>query len=85
MTSIDKLIDKFKRKPRDFTWNEFLRLVSSLGYEPIKGGKTSGSRRKFWNRQTNHIISLDEPHPKKILRAYQVHDVYKALKEEGLI
>lgn len=44
--------------------------------------KGSGSRRKFVHRETKVTISLHEPHPANILKAYQIRDVLLHLKQE---
>ena len=81
MSRIEKLIARFKSKPSDFSWDELTRLLNNLGYIEITG---SGSRRKFMHN--NHqLIILHKPHPKKILKMYQVNQVFDILSEEGLI
>ena len=46
MSRKDKLIDRFKSQPKDFTWDELVRLLGYLGYDEATGGKTGGSRRR---------------------------------------
>ena len=84
MARKDKLIERFKTKPSDFTWSELVRLLSRLGYTQIKTGKAGGSRRRFVHPQAP-IITLHEPHPHGILKAYQVRQVLELLEREGLI
>lgn len=48
MGTKEKLIASFKSNPKDFTWDEFVRLFSILGYEIDNKGKTSGSRTIFF-------------------------------------
>ncbi len=43
MTSRDKLIERFKTLPTDFTFEELEKLLHSFGYEKSNKGKTSGS------------------------------------------
>jgi hypothetical protein len=43
----DKLITRLKSRPRDFMWEELVRLLEGLGYAEAKTGKTGGSRRRF--------------------------------------
>ena len=85
MATIDKLIERFKSKPKDFKWGELLRLLSHFEYGLLPTGKTGGSSRKFLNERNGRLIMLHEPHPKAILKAYQVTDVYKHLKDEGFL
>jgi len=81
MSSIEKLITRFITRPRDFSWEELTRLLKHLGYREITG---SGSRRKFMH-ENHQLIILHKPHPKKILKSYQVNQVFDILNEEGLI
>ena len=75
MSKTEKLVEKLKTKPKDFTWAELQKVLTHFGYEE-KSGK--GSRRKFINKEGN-IISLHEPHPKKILKAYMIELVLEHL------
>jgi predicted RNA binding protein YcfA (HicA-like mRNA interferase family) len=79
MSQYEKLLDRLKQKPKDFTWSELKTLLAGLGYKQELG---RGSRRKFVHEKTAAIISLHEPHPGKILKAYQVKEVLAHLKEE---
>lgn len=72
MGQIGKLLLKLKSDPKDFTWGELKRVLAHYGYREMKKkGKTSGSRRKFVN-ENKDVISLHEPHPKKIIQAYVI-------------
>ena len=68
MSQREKLLERLKSKPKDFGWEELERLLAGLGYEQEKG---SGSRRKFYNAETEALVSLHEPHPRKTLKSYQ--------------
>jgi len=81
MSGIEKLIARFKTRPRDFSWDELTRLLNHLGYSQITG---SGSSRKFMH-DNYQLIILHKPHPKKILKTYQVAQIFDILIEEGLI
>jgi len=84
MPKIEKLIEKLLSVPKDFTWEELIKLLAHFGYTELKKGKTGGSRRKFADQDKN-IISLHKPHPGNILKHYQITDVIALLKEKGLI
>lgn len=84
MSRRGKLIEKLRRKPRDFTWNELVALLEGLGFREVRRGKTSGSRRRFVH-ETAGMISLHEPHPGRELKGYQVDLVLEALTQKGLI
>ncbi len=81
MSKVEKLTARFKSKPKDFTWDEMARMLGHFGYEEIRG---SGSRRKFV-RANCQLIILHEPHPRKVLKMYQMELVFEVLKEEGLL
>lgn len=85
MGKTEKLLNRFLQKPADFTYDELRKLLKSFGYEEIKTGRTSGSRVGFYNAKTEHIIKLHKPHPKPVLKHYQLNDIEDALRKEGLI
>lgn len=80
----DKLVARFKTRPRDFTWDELVRLLATLGYVEARAGHAGGSRRRFVHA-TAPLIALHKPHPGNIVRAYVVDDVLRLLTESGLI
>jgi predicted RNA binding protein YcfA (HicA-like mRNA interferase family) len=71
MSKTEKLIEKLKSRPKDFTWDEMLKVLKHYGFEQMRQGKTGGSRRKFVNSE-KQIINLHEPHPQKVLKLYQL-------------
>jgi len=84
MAQHEKLLAKFLRQPspKDFTWSELQKLLSSYGYLE-KNGK--GSRRKFYKEDDGFAvaISLHEPHPEKTIKAVYIKEIVKALTENG--
>jgi hypothetical protein len=50
----------------------------------VAAGKTGGSRVAFANGDGDYI-RLHRPHPRSVLKPYQVDDVAAALKERGLL
>ncbi len=85
MSKVEKLLKRFLHKPKDFTFNELETLLSHLGYDEIKKGKTSGSRTAFVNKETMHIIKLHRPHPSPVLKMYQIEEITVELKKKGVI
>ena len=79
----EKLIEKLKTVPKDFTFEEMQSLLLFLGFEISNKGKTSGSRVKFIRGDIP--IILHKPHPRKELLEYQVKQILAILEEEGLI
>ncbi|MXY32940.1 MAG: type II toxin-antitoxin system HicA family toxin [Boseongicola sp. SB0664_bin_43] len=84
MSQREKLIERFKTRPKDFSWDELTRLLESLGYRQASSGKTTGSRRRFVH-ETAPTINLHAPHPGKIVRAYVVRNVLEVLTRERLL
>lgn len=84
MTRKEKLIQRLKSKPKDFTWNETTSLLTGLGFTEVKKGKTGGSRRRFIN-SNNVVITLHQPHPGNILKRYQIEQIIETLSGCDLI
>ena len=84
MSQIDKLIARFREQPRDFTWDELVRLLEALDYTQAAPGSTGGSRRQFIHASAP-TISLHKPHPGSVVKRYAMAAVLRVLKEEGLV
>ena len=80
----EKLIQRLKTKPKDFTFDEAETLLGYLSYVRSNKGKTSGSRVMFISEEHEAIL-LHKPHPQKELKAYQIKQLIEVLEEEGLI
>ena len=85
MGSKEKLIERFKKKPKDFTYEETISLLSHFGYTEHTKGSTSGSRVRFKNEQTGAFIDIHRPHPGSIMKEWMVKTIYQHLKNNGLI
>lgn len=82
MTKKDKLLSRFKEKPKDFTWDDLTAMMKNFGYTLVK---KSGSRRRFINYETGDKVFIHEPHPDKNLKSYQIDQIYNHLIERGVI
>ena len=80
----EKLIQRLKSKPKDFTFDEAETLLRYLSYVRLNKGKTSGSRIMFTSEEHKEIL-LHKPHPQKELKAYQIKQLIEVLEQEGLI
>ena len=78
MGTKEKLVERLKRRPTDFTFDEAERLLSMLGYIKSNKGKTSGSRVMFIDKQ-NHKILLHKPHPGNNLKGYALDKIIKEI------
>ena len=85
MSRKQKLVSRLLSKPKDFTYDELVALLGFLGYNEHKKGKTAGSRRAFVNMDTKHIIRLHKPHPKNVLKKYQIDNLINDLSNLGLL
>lgn len=80
----EKLIERLRSKPKDFTFDETETLLGYLSYRRSDKGRTSGSRVAFVS--DNHApILLHRPHPRKELLEYQIKQLLDTLEQEGLI
>ncbi len=85
MSKSEKLLNRLLSLPRDFTYRELARLLNHFGYKESSRGKTSGSAVAFINHETGHIIRLHKPHPRPVLKQYQIEEIIESLKSVRLI
>ena len=83
MSTKEKLIERFKTVPSDFTFDELVRLFNIFGYVLGNKGATSGSRIFF--QKGNDCITLHKPHPGNIIKIGAMKSVNKELKQRNLI
>ncbi len=81
----EKLINKLKSVPKDFTFDEAETLLGDLDYSRSNKGKTSGSRVVFTSNSHKTKILLHKPHPRNNLLEYQVKQLIEQLEQEGLL
>lgn len=79
MSKRQKAIDRLLAKPSDYSWDELALLMDALGYE-LK--TTGGSGRKFIHGGTKATLFMHQPHPTKVLKAYQVREAIRFLRQE---
>lgn len=77
--------ERFKKLPKDFTFEESLSLLGYFGYIRHNKGATSGSRIRFKNEETGQYIDIHRPHPGSIMKAWMMKAIYQHLKNNGLI
>lgn len=80
----EKLINKLRSSPKDFTFDEAETLLGFFSYGRSNKGRTSDSRVMFVSTQHPPIL-LHKPHPRKELLSYQVKQLVIMLEQEGLI
>ena len=85
MSQREKLIKRLLNKSVAFAYDELWKLLGKLGYKESQSGTASGSRVAFFNEKTGHIIRLHKPHPKNVLKQYQVEQLVEELTTRGSI
>ena len=83
MSTKEKLIERFKKQPKDFTWEELVRLFGIFGYVVNSKGKTSGSRVLFEKEDESYIVH--RPHLSNAIKEYAMKQVLDYLIEKKLI
>lgn len=81
----EKLIERFIKLPKDFTFEETVVLFGYFGYRKHNKGASSGSRIRFKNEETGAYINLHRPHPGSIMKEWMMKEIYQHLKSNGLI
>ena len=84
MSKIEKLIQRFLSKPKDFRYAEVKKLLRHYGYTELTKGRTSGSRVAFINQKLKRSILLHKPH-KGLLKPYQLTEIKNELIKAGKI
>ncbi|MCK9412084.1 MAG: type II toxin-antitoxin system HicA family toxin [Prolixibacteraceae bacterium] len=85
MGTKEKLVERFKRQPKDFTFNELTRLFQILGFEMSHKGKTSGSRVEFINNEKDLSYGAHKPHPDSAIKSYVMKQVLEFLTSNKII
>lgn len=76
-----KLLRRFLAKPRDFTWEEYVKIFAIFGFD-LKSGK--GSRRSFVNDEAK-VFYIHEPHPQNVMKSYAIKEAIAFFVELGLL
>lgn len=79
MAKKEKLVGRFLKMPKDFHYDEVVKLLGNFGFEEVKKGKTSGSRVKFENADGVPIM-LHKPHPSGLMKQYQLKQIKEILE-----
>ena len=82
LSSIKKLINRFKRIPADFKYSDLVTLMEHFGYTEDTGGKTSGSRIRFIHNDLAPV-AIHKPHPGNEMKKYMIRDIIRIMKERG--
>ena len=85
MGTKDKLIRRFLASPKDFTYDEVLRLFGIFGYHESNKGGTSGSRVEFISEDGQSSYIMHKPHPGNIIKGYVMKQLHVFIVSNKLI
>jgi len=86
MSAKEKLIERFRKQPKDFTFDELKNLLFGFGFVISNKGKTSGSRVRFQNTELKIIIDIHKPHTSgSPIKETALKDIYNSLLNNNLI
>jgi len=85
MSIHEKLVQRLLSRPRNFTYDEMVRLLQGFGYTEQERGKTSGSAVMFYNEKLKDKILFHKPHPGKELKFYILTLVIEQLQKNKMI
>jgi len=81
MSTIEKLKQELKRRPKTFKWKDAKRILEHEGYVEDTSGKTSGSRIRFENEEGVSFV-LHKPHLDSNMKSYIIRDLASFLEQE---
>lgn len=85
MTKKDKLLERLKSLPKDFTVDELTVLLCRMGFSVSQKGSTSGSRMAYINSENGDIIRILMPHLGKIIGPITLKDILAFLNDKGYV
>lgn len=84
MTRVDKLKQRFLTFPKDFHWQELIRLMGSFGF--VWENPSGGSHGFFRHTVSGLVIKpAARPHPTLIVPVYQLKQYKAKLEEWGML
>lgn len=85
MGTKEKLIVRFISQPKDFTFEELVRLFRHFDFVIGAKGKTSGSRMEFINEKRSLSYGVHKPHPANTIKQYVMKQVLDFLIDNKFI
>ena len=83
MSSKEKLVKRFLSLPRDFTFDELVRLFAVFGFTLSQKGHSSGSRVAFFRGE--ELFTMHRPHPGNIVKRGTLQNIKEYLEQKQLI
>lgn len=85
MSQKEKLKNRLRSLPKDFTYSELVSLLQQLGFEEDSKGKTSGSRVRFYHPEKKLQYLAHKPHPASIVKEKALKDILNFLESNKLL
>lgn len=82
MTKSEKLLEKLGHAKNTFPYKDLVVLLNQLEYVKTE---MAGSRVRFFNAKTEHMILMHRPHPENEIKGGALKAVKLALKQEGFL
>ena len=82
MSKREKLLSRLDAANTTFPWSDLETLMIQLGYEQQE---KAGSRVRFYNAATGHMLRLHRPHPENTIKGGALKAIRQALKLEGYL
>ena len=83
MSTEEKMIERLKACPSDYTYSEAVALAKRFGYAEVSKGSTSGARVMLYRKRDGRKILLHKPHPGSIMKVYAVRQLLDCFRENG--
>lgn len=83
MSSKEKLLKRFLSLPRDFTFDEVVRLFAMFGFILSEKGHSSGSRVAFYRGE--EIFTMHRPHPDSVVKRGTLQSLKDYLEQKHLL
>lgn len=82
MSKLDKLLQQLNSSTKTFPWSDLVALLGQLGYVRKE---MAGSRVRFYQPETKHMILLHKPHPENYIKGGALKDIRSALQQGGYL
>lgn len=83
MSSKEKLVKRFLSLPRDFTFDEVIRLFAVFGFIISQKGRSSGSRVAFVRGV--EVFTMHRPHLANIVKRGTLQNIKDYLEQKKLL
>lgn len=83
MSKHEKLLKRLQERPKNFTWDEAVRVLGRCGFKQVE--RKGSSHKSFYCEEFDQIFHISQPHPGNELKRYQLDQLIALLKGVGCI